>query len=200
MSNNLTRKALVAGGALTAGGVLVGGPASLAATLPTPKTVKIREKQDVRILNFFLMVEEVLKGFYANANKAAALDGELAQFARVAFAHEAKHVKWLRKLLGPRARAKPALDLGAEDGDGKRFVKDAIRLEEANVSAYLGQMANLSQAGRVVAARMVSVDARHAAWIHDIAGMPPADMTINKPMSETEVLSALKRTGFLRSS
>jgi hypothetical protein len=200
MSTNLTRKALVAGGALTAGGVLVAGPSSFAAALPTPKTVRIRASQDVRILNYFLLVEEVLKGFYASAVKSGALDGELAQFARVAYTHEAKHVKWLRKLLGSRARAAPALDFGAATSNAKRFIKNAILLEETNVAAYLGQAANLTQAGRVVATRMVSVDARHAAWIHDIAGMAPADMTINKPMSETQVVSELKRTGFLRSS
>ena len=199
MSKNLTRKGFVAGGIATAGGLVIGGSPTVAAPVPTPKKVRISDSQDVRVLNFFLVVEEVLAGFYASALEAGGLHGEMGQFAQVALAHERKHVKWLRKLLGARARAKPSLDLGGAPRNAQSFVQNAIALEEANVAAYNGQASNLSRSGLVVAARMVSVDARHAAWIHDLAGMTPAPMTIDKPMSEAEVLRVLKRTGYLAS-
>jgi rubrerythrin len=197
--STLTRKAVVAGGAAAAGSILIGGP-GVAASVPSPKKLRIKNRQDLRILNYFLLIEEVMVGFYADALETGTLSGELAQFAEVALAHERKHVKWLRKLLGDRARQKPTLGFPAATSDSKAFIKNAIRLEEMNVAAYNGQATNLTREGRVVAARMVSVDARHAAWIHDLAGMTPADMTTDKPLSERQVLSALGRTGFLTST
>jgi rubrerythrin len=198
--STLTRKAVVAGGAVAAGSVLISGPPGIAASVPSPEKLRIRNRQDVRILNYFLLIEEVMVGFYADALETGALSGELAQFAEVALAHERKHVKWLRKLLGNRARQKPTLGFPATASDSKAFIKNAIRLEEMNVAAYNGQATNLTREGRVVAARMVSVDARHAAWIHDLAGTAPAEMITDRPLSERQVLSALGRTGFLTSS
>jgi hypothetical protein len=48
------------------------------------------------------------------------------------------------------------------------------------------------------AARIVSVEARHAAWIRAIAGKPPAVDATDPIASEREVRAAVEKLGFLR--
>ena len=182
--------AIVGGGALAAGAVLAGGLPGAAAPAPSAR-------QDVQILNFFLLIEEVLKAFYADAHRRGALGGELAQFAEVALAHETKHVKWLRKLLKGDARAKPTLEFRDATSNPKKFMTTAMLLEDTIVAAYNGQVPNLTRDARSIPARMVSVDARHSAWMHDLAGMTPAAMSTDKPMGEAAVRKALRRTRFV---
>jgi hypothetical protein len=57
----------------------------------------------------------------------------------------------------------------------------------------------LTTGGLRAAARIVSVEARHAAWIRDIAGRPPAAEPTDAAMSERQVRDALRKTGFLKS-
>ena len=48
------------------------------------------------------------------------------------------------------------------------------------------------------AARIVSVEARHAAWIRDLAGNTPAPRASDQLLTETQVRAALKKTGFVQ--
>ena len=47
------------------------------------------------------------------------------------------------------------------------------------------------------AASVVSVEARHAAWIRDIAGKNPAPAAFDAAKTSAQVLSAVKATGFI---
>jgi hypothetical protein len=42
------------------------------------------------------------------------------------------------------------------------------------------------------------VEARHAAWIRNIAGMPPAPDAFNPALSKEAVLAAVQGTGFIK--
>jgi Ferritin-like domain len=188
---DVLKRAAVAGGTLAAGGVVAGELAGFAHSAASPK-------QDVRILNFALLFEYLTAAFYADALDRGALRGELRQFAETVGAHERAHVRFLRKALGPQARSAPRFAFGRATQNADRFVATAVTLEDTGVSAYNGQAANLTSGALAAAAKIVSVEARHAAWIRDIAGKTPAEDATDAPLSAERVLAILRRTGFIR--
>jgi hypothetical protein len=114
----LLQRAVVGGGVIVAGGVLLGG---LPEVLPAARS----KAQDVKILNLVLQLEELEAAFYADAEARGALRGELAEFARVVGEHERAHVAFLRKALGSQADPKPSFDFSNTTANGKRFAATA---------------------------------------------------------------------------
>jgi ferritin-like protein len=188
---DLVRRAVAAGGAVLGGGALVAGLPRLAASAPSPE-------QDARVFNLVLLLEEIEAALYSEALTRGRLTGELRRYARIVGAHERAHVRFIRGALGRKARRRPRLDFGSATSDEDEFTAAAIALEDTGVAAYNGQAANLTKQGLRAAARIVSVEARHAAWIRDIAGKSPAAEPTDAAMSERQVREALERTGFLR--
>jgi hypothetical protein len=198
MLRTLTRKKflLSAGGAVSAaaaGGAAIGGLGAMASARPAPSRA-----QDLRVLGFLLGVERIELAFYEGAVRAGALRGELAEFAGAALIHERDHVATLEAARGtaPTAPA-PLFDIGDALVDHDAFVAKAIALEDAGVAALNGQITNLTPERVAAACAIVSVDARHAAWIRDIGGRPPADGATDAPLAAAEVRALLQRQGFL---
>ena len=187
----VTRRVALAGGVATLGGLVFVGSPPLAGSAPTA--------QDVRILNFALLLDEVERGFYAAALKQGAIRGELRQFAEAVLEHEREHVTFLRKALGAKARKPPKLDFGNAVTSDKRFINTSIVLEDNSVAAYNGQAGNLSAAVLGAAATIVSVEARHAAWVRAIAGKLPAADAVDAPRTAAEALAVINKLGFLKS-
>jgi Ferritin-like domain len=188
---DLVRKAAAAGGALLGGGMLLGTLPRLASSAPSPA-------QDVRVLNFVLLLEQLTSAFYAEAVRLGRLTGELREYARTVNVHEHTHLQFIHGALRGKARVPPTFDFGSATSDARKFTAAAITLEDLSVAAYNGQAGNLTKGALRAAARIVSVEARHAAWIRDIAGRPPAAEPTDAPMSERQVRDALRKTGFLR--
>ena len=90
------------------------------------------------------------------------------------------------------------VSLGNAATSPDRFAKTALALEELAVSAYNGQVANVSKPVLQAAAGIVSVDARHAAWIRAIRGRPPASQATDVAKTRKQVLQEVDRTGFVR--
>ncbi len=187
----LLQSAVVGGGALVAGGVLLGGLPAVAAAARSPE-------QDVRILNLTLLLEELEAAFYADAEEKGVLRGELAEFARIVGDHERAHVAFLRNALGNRAEPRPTFDFGNTTSDPDRFASTAAMLEDTGIAAYNGQAVNLTKPVLKAAATIVSVEARHAAWIRDIVGEPAAPDATDQPATEKQVRAAVGRTGFVK--
>jgi hypothetical protein len=181
------------GGAALGAGALTGAWAGPEATAGRPS-----RGQDVRILNFLLTLEELQAAFYAAALRQGALRGDLLQFARTVEPQEREHARFVRELLGNEANAVPRLEVGEATSDAARFRGAAIELEEAACAAYIGQGANLTRARMQDAARIVAVEARHAAWIRDLADVDPAPRAADAARSADDILSDLRRNGFLR--
>ena len=186
------RRALVAGGTLALGGVAIGGLPRLAVSAPSPA-------QDVRILNLVLLLEHLEAEFYADAIQRGGLTGELRQFARVVGGHEREHVAFIRKALADKARNKPRFSFGTGRVTAAEFTAAALTIEDLSVAAYNGQAANLTKATLGAAARIVSVEARHAAWIRFIANKVPAPDPTDDPATGAQVEARIRRTGFVRS-
>ncbi len=187
------RKILVAGGtgatAAALGGLIAAG-AGTAGSAPSAA-------QDTEVLSFILGVERTEAAFYAAVVRAGLLTGELAEFVTTVGRHEREHVAFLEGALGGAAPKESAfgVDVGPIVRDPQRFVRTAAALEDAVVAAYNGQAANLTPGALAKAATIVSVEARHAAWIRDIGGLPPAENATDAPLSSDGVRAALRRVG-----
>jgi len=186
------KKAVIAGGGIAIGGVLIGGLPALVTAAPGPQ-------QDQAILNFALLLEYLEAEFYTQAEASGALDGEAAEFARVVGEHERAHVEFLEGALGDAANPKPTFDFKGTTEDQQMFLQTAIVLEDTGVAAYNGQGARLTKETLVAAASVVSVEARHAAWVRDIVGEIPAPNVVDPLQSMEEITAAVTDTGFIQS-
>jgi hypothetical protein len=106
-------------------------------------------------------------------------------------------VDYLLEALGGDARAEPSTDFGEATADPDAFGAAAVTLEDVAVAAYNGQAANLTKDALRAAATIISVDARHAAWIRSIVGQPPAAQAVDEPLSAEEAVARIDATGFL---
>ena len=196
---DLFRRAVVGGGTVAVGGLLIGGLPKVALGAPSAK-------QDGTILNFALLLEYLESEFYVQAVDGGALSGPLLTFATTVRDHELAHVDFLRKALGSAAIAKPAFDFKGTTADPAKFTATAIVLEDTGVAAYNGQGPRLRRKTLAAAASIVSVEARHAAWIRHLAAAPgypdapkdyPAPGALDKPLTKRQVEDAVAATGFI---
>jgi hypothetical protein len=179
-------------GTLTLGAVLAAG-------VPRLGRSGTAQARDVEVLNYALLLGELQVAFYRQALRRAKLTGELREFAEVVGGHKQEHVQVLRQALGGNARPIPRFAFGKAVSSPKQFAATAIAIEELGVAAYNGQAANISKPVLQAAASIVSVNARHAAWIRAIQDKKPASQPTDEAMSRREVLAAVDRTGFVRS-
>ena len=188
------RRALEAAG-LTAAGLAVGGV--VLARAPESADSAPSAEQDVEVLNFALLLEHVQAGFYAEALQRAKLAGELKRFATIAGGHERKHLAFLKDQLGGKARDLPKLDFGDDTADAERFAVAADKLEDLSVAAYNAGAVSLTRPTLAAAAKIVSVEARHAAWIRDVRGSIPAPFASEPQQSVARITKTLKGSGYL---
>lgn len=152
------------------------------------------------MLNFALALEYMQSAFYERAARSGILKGELADFVAVVRRHERRHVAYLKSILGARARAAPSFSFGDALRDPDSFAAAAVRLEDLGVAAYNGQAANLTRKRLADAARVVSVDARHAAWIRAIVGRTPASRPTDRALTSRQVAARIDQLGFVERS
>ncbi len=195
-SRGLTRAGLLRGGA-AAGGAALAGAVAAGAGAPEVATSAPSREQDVRVLNFVLLLERLEQAFYDRARETRGLRGDVAEYLRVVGGHERAHVALLERTLGRRAEAAPRLDLAAATADEAAVLRSARTLEDAVVAAYNGQAANLTKAALAPAARIASVESRHAAWARALAGEPPAPDPTDDARTEDQVRRSLTDAGLL---
>ncbi len=194
------RKAVAGGGTLVVGGLAIGG-------LPQLALGKRSASQDVEILNFALLLEYLESEFYVDAVNKGALSGKTLEFATTVRDHELAHVNFLKQALGSAARAKPEFDFKGTTSDAAKFRATAVVLEDTGVAAYDGQGPRLRKKTLAAAAQIVSVEARHAAWIRHIVAAPaypnapddyPAPAALNPALTKRQVEDAVAQTGFIK--
>jgi rubrerythrin len=151
--------------------------------------------EDVRILQLVLQLEHTQVAFYQQALRDAGLGGELREFAQTALGHERQHLAVVKKALGPKAGPKPRFDFGTKTRSADAFRKAAIELEDIAVAGYNGQATNLTKATLAAAAEIVSVEARHAAWVRALAGDVAAPDPVDEPMTAGQVVAGLQKIG-----
>jgi rubrerythrin len=188
-----SRRAVLSAASLVAGGILVAG-------IGAPALGSGSRAGDVEILNFALQLEEIKAALYTQALLHANLTGELAQYARIVGRQEREHVAFLRKTLGSAAQPAPVFDFGETITDANKFGPAARMLEDLAVAAFDGQGASLTKPSLAAVATIVSVEARHAAWIRDVLGELPAPAASNPSVTAAQATAAVHRTGFVKGS
>jgi rubrerythrin len=198
----IDRSTFIKRGAIAGGGLIAGGAFFSSLSLAEAAISKKKSKKnDVKILNFALTLEFLEAAFYkqAVANAAYGSDATLKKFAEIVAKHEAAHVKFLKGALGSAAIKSPTFDFGKAVTDTATFAATAQVLEDTGVTAYLGQVTNVFQAGVLGAAGTIAtVEARHASWIRFINGATPAPAAYDTRKSEAAILKAVGGTGFIK--
>jgi hypothetical protein len=183
-------RGVVATGALAAGGIVAGGLPKLAVSQPS-------KKQDTRVLEWLLQVEYLQAAFYTEAVRRGALKGELREFATLVGEQERAHVDALERELKGKSGERPEFDFGDATANPDAFIPNAVRLEELAVSAYNGQVPNLTRPRVMTAMKIVSVEARHVGWARDLAGRNPAPQPADTPATQQQTKTAMEATGFV---
>lgn len=188
-----SRRALLKDGALIGTGAVLGG---LALTRGSGSTASAATKAaDRKIFTFALTLERLQVAFYQAMLDKPYATGEIRQYAETVHGHEVAHARKLTAFLGGAATATPSFTFGPSVASRESFIKAAIAVEDLGAAAYDGQIPNLSRSGLVVVAEIVSVESRHAAWIRDIAGQPPAPVAADPPATVQQVESKLRSLG-----
>lgn len=186
------RSAAGAGAAAAAGSAWLGARAGMEAAASGPSA-----EMDARILGLFLELEQAQERFYRQALRTARLGGELRDYAATVADQERAHAQLLVRRIGPRAGNGAQGDVGEALRDPVRFRDAAVDLEEAVIAAYIGQGANLTRGAVAAVVPMVSVEARQAAWIRDLAGSNPAPRAADPARTPEDVRAELRRKGLL---
>jgi hypothetical protein len=146
---------------------------------PSLKTLNFNA-DDIGILNFALLLEEVEAAFYVLALRSGKItDHKEYEYIRAIGMHEATHVKFLRQVLGANAVFKyrdlsfNPVGLRAVLTDRTTILNTAVALEDTGVHAYNGAGPSLKDPTYILAAgSIVSVEARHSAGVRGLLGRP----------------------------
>ena len=186
------------GAVFRAAAVVAGGAAMGSARDDGSSLAASSRELDAEILGRFLELEQVQEAFYREALRAGRMTGDVEKFAERVGHQEGEHVALLQQRLGSGARSRPETDFGDVLGTPERFLETAIRLEEATISAYIAQAANLSREAVAAIVPMLSVEARHVAWARDLAGTSPAPRAADPGRDPDAILADLRDRGMVR--
>jgi len=178
--------------AVFGGGALVAALASVARGAEA-------DVRDTDVLNFDLTFEYLQAGFYDEALRFGALGKETTRWARVIGAHEKAHVRILSEVLGRKAVKKPFFDYQGVTEDEDAFTRTAVAMEDLTTDLLIGQL-NQVRAPALVSAlfSLLSVEARHAAWVRHAVGVLPIAGPLDQAKSLQEVAEVIGTTHFMK--
>jgi hypothetical protein len=135
--------------------------------------VRLDLRTDVGILNYAYALEQLEAAFYTAAVArfgAAGITNGTEQSILVDIRdHEVIHREFLKRALGSAAIGSLEVDFGAALNTRQGILEAARTFEDLGVAAYNGAGKYLSDARNLlVAGKIVSVEARHAAVIRDL--------------------------------
>lgn len=144
-------------------------------------------KDDIGILNYAYALEQLEAAFYTEvvAKSSPVFSASQNAFFNDIKLHEIAHREFFKKALGSNAIGNLEVDFSSVNFTSKDSVlATAKAFEDLGVAAYNGAGYKImTEAYLVVAGQIVSVEARHAAWIRD--------QIANGSFSDLNSLSAL---------
>jgi hypothetical protein len=181
------------------GKAVVGGGALMAAVAVAPPPARAK-KDDTEILNFDLAFEYMQAGFYTEAERVGTVDrlpANQARAARVFGTHERAHVEILKQVLGAAAIKKPFFNYRGVTEDPDDFIRTVVALEDLTTALLAGQSARLRSRQLIAAVfSLLTVEARHAAWVRHVAGTLPVGPAFDEPKTLAEVDEVIESTNF----
>ncbi len=179
----------------------LGGAAMLTA-LAAPPAEAVAKVTDVDILNFGLRFERLQATFYTEAEELgtiATMSPEKRRWAQTLGAHERAHVAIIKQVLGDAAGKKPFFNFRGNTESEEAFTRTAVAMEDLTTALLTGVTPVLHSRALVAAAfSLLTVEARHAAWIRFINGHTPAPAAFDVRKSEAAILKAVGATGFIK--
>lgn len=128
-------------------------------------------KDDIGILNYAYALEQLEAAFYTEvvAKSSSAFSTSQNAFFNDIKLHEIAHREFFKKALGSNAIGSLEVDFSSVNFTNKDSVlATAKAFEDLGVAAYNGAGYKImTEAYLVIAGQIVSVEARHAAWIRD---------------------------------
>jgi len=154
---------------------------------------------DIGILNFALLLEELEASFYTAVVKSGKIsDRKELEYLRALGSHEAAHVKFLRAVLGKNALFRTAdlsfnkSGLAALMTDRMKILNTAVTLEDVGVHAYNGAGPSIKNKTYLLAAgSIVSVEARHAASVRALLKRSTTELDSELAVAKQDLLKDL---------
>ena len=180
------------------GAIAVTLPKAVKAQADSGKTLTFAA-DDVGILNFALLLEELEAAFYAAAVESGKItDEKELQYVSVLGAQEASHVTFLRSVLAENVLFETAdlsfnsSGLTAVLSDRATILNTAVTLEDVGVHAYNGAGPSLTNPTYLLAAgSIVSVEARHAGGVRALLGRPTTEPDSDRLVSDADLVASL---------
>jgi hypothetical protein len=148
---------------------------------------------DIDVLNYALTLEYLEAAFYQQGNKAGLLSGTEQQYLGTIQSDEEFHVSALQdtiKKLGGTPVGAPWVDFGGAFADRNSYLTTSVTFENVGVGAYLGAAGYIKDKAILqAAAGIFGVEARHAAVVADLLGLP-AEGGVYKGAFETPIAKA----------
>lgn len=195
-----SRRTLLKWGFISLGTVLLTGvpKALMAQSSRNAKTLTFNA-DDIGILNFALLLEELEAAFYpAVISSGRITDEKELDYLRALGNHEAAHVRFLRGVLGNNALFQASdLNFNASGltsllADRTKILNTAVILEDLGVHAYNGAGPSLTNPTYILAAgSIVSVEARHAAGVRALLGRPTTEADSERLVSNANLQADL---------
>jgi rubrerythrin len=189
---DVPRAAIIKRIAVTLGGLTAAGAAAAGLASASRSSGSSLSSRDREVLELALKFEQLQTAFYGQALKAGKLTGQIKQFAEVVGGEERAHLHYLQHALGGAAGSPPTFTFGDVTTDDAKFIAAAVTIEDTGLAAYNGQAENMSRATLQSVARVISVEARHAAWARSLAGKLPAPVPADVPITASAALKSIK--------
>jgi hypothetical protein len=154
---------------------------------------------DIGILNFALLLEELEAAFYAAVVSSGKItSSKEMEYMRYLGGQEAAHVTFLRSVLGDQVLfATQDLSFNQSTLNSVLASRDsilntAVTLEDVGVHAYNGAGPSLTNPVFLLAAgSIVSVEARHSAGVRALLGKPTTEPDSDRLVKDTNLNSML---------
>lgn len=177
------------------------GGGTLLGALATPAPGRASSRRDTAVLNFVLTFERLQASFYTEAEQLGALRPGTDRWARVLGAHERAHVRIIKSVLGRAAGPSPFFDFHGITEDEPAFTRTAVAMEDLTTALLTGQVPRLASRALVAAFfSLLSVEARHAAWVRHSVGVLPVGAAFDPPRSLEQVARLVRSTRFVAAS
>jgi hypothetical protein len=191
-----SRRSLIKWGIYGVGGIALGAmPQAIYAQSNSRGKMLTFNANDIGILNFALLLEELEAAFYvAVVSSGKVTDSRELEYMKYLGAQETSHVKFLRSVLANQVLfATEDLSFNTSSlndilSNRDRILNTAVTLEDVGVHAYNGAGTSMTNPTFLLAAgSIVSVEARHAAGVRALLNRPTTEPDSERVISNANL-------------
>ncbi len=199
-TSSTSRRSLLKWGIYGLGGIAIAAMPGVLNAQPSGRGKTLTfNANDIGILNFALLLEELEAAFYAAVvSSGKVTNPRELEYMRYLGAQEAAHVTFLRSVLGNQVLfATQDLSFNQSNLNGLLANRDtilntAVALEDVGVHAYNGAGPSLTNPTYILAAgSIVSVEARHAAGVRALLGKPTTEPDRDRLVNDANLNASL---------